>query len=156
MCQQRRHHGDGLSAILTVPSRLPLRAVQSFIDCIFTLMNVPMRCPDYSCVSKQAKSVNVSFKVPSRGEIAHLVIDSTDLKVFREGEWKVKKYGKERRRIWRKLYLAVDSKTHKIICANLSLNSVTDSESFPGLIWQIHIKKSGQQQTKLTTSTVLR
>ncbi|GHM30103.1 hypothetical protein ECZU45_38900 [Escherichia coli] len=36
----------------------------------------------------------------------------------------------ERRRIWRKLHLAVDSKTHEIICADLSLNNVTDSEAF--------------------------
>jgi hypothetical protein len=53
-------------------------------------MNVPLRCPDYSCVSRRAKSVNVSFKTFTRGEIAHLVIDSTGLKVFGEGEWKVK------------------------------------------------------------------
>ncbi|BEC46009.1 hypothetical protein VEE53_15070 [Escherichia coli] len=39
---------------------------------------------------------------------------------------------RERRRIWRKLHLAVDSKTHEIICADLSLNNVTDSEAFPG------------------------
>ncbi|EFG6959885.1 IS5 family transposase, partial [Escherichia coli] len=76
----------------------------------------------------------------TRGEIAHLVIDSTGLKVFGEGEWKVKKHGKERRRIWRKLHLAVDSKTHEIICADLSLNNVTDSEAFPGLIRQTHRK----------------
>ncbi|MEL2271659.1 IS5 family transposase, partial [Klebsiella pneumoniae] len=97
-------------------------------------------CPDYSCVSRQAKSVNVSFKTPTRGEIAHLVIDSTGLKVFGEGEWKVKKHGQERRRIWRKLHLAVDSKTHEIICADLSLNNVTDSETFPGPIRQTHTK----------------
>ncbi len=75
----------------------------------------------------------VSFKTFTRGEIAHLVIDSTGLKVFGEGEWKVKKHGKERRRIWRKLHLAVDSNTHEIICADLSLNNVTDSEAFPVL-----------------------
>ena len=43
------------------------------------------------------------------------------------------KNGKERRRIWRKLHLAVDSNTHEIICADLSLNNVTDSEAFPVL-----------------------
>ncbi|TIH24562.1 IS5 family transposase [Klebsiella pneumoniae] len=72
--------------------------------------------------------------------ITNLVIDSTGLKVFGEGEWKVKKHGQERRRIWRKLHLAVDSKTHEIICADLSLNNVTDSEAFPGLIRQTHRK----------------
>ncbi len=65
-----------------------------------------------------------------------MVIDSTGLKVFGEGEWKVRKHGKERRRIWRKLHLAVDSNTHEVVCADLSLNNVTDSEAFPGLIRQ--------------------
>jgi hypothetical protein len=76
-------------------------------------MGVPLCCPDYTCVRKRAKSVNVSFKTSTRGEIAHLVIDSTGLNVFGEGEWKVKKHGKERRRIWRKLHLAFDVSTRR-------------------------------------------
>ncbi len=87
----------------------------------------------------QSRSTSVLKQSP-RGEIAHLVIDSTGLKVFGESEWKVKKHGKERRRIWRKLHLAVDSKTHEIICADLSLNNITDSEAFPGLIRQTYRK----------------
>ena len=55
-------------------------------------------------------------------------------------EWKIKKHGKERRRIWRKLHLTVDSKTHEVICADMSLNNVTDEETFPGLIRQTHRK----------------
>ncbi len=82
--------------------------------------------------------MSVSKRPP--GVKSHTVIDSTGLKVFGEGEWKVKKHGQERRRIWRKLHLAVDSKTHEIICADLSLNNVTDSEAFPGLIRQTHRK----------------
>nr|QIQ16377.1 Mobile element protein [Klebsiella pneumoniae] len=134
----QRYSDLAITTVLVIKRvfRLTLRAAQGFIDSIFSLMNVPLRCPDYSCVSRRAKSVNISFKTPTRGEIAHLVIDSTGLKVFGEGEWKVKKHGQERRRIWRKLHLAVDSKTHEIICADLSLNNVTDSEAFPGLIRQ--------------------
>ncbi|NIG62947.1 MAG: DUF1454 family protein [Serratia symbiotica] len=33
--------------------------------------------PDYTCISKRAKSINVPFKTPTPDEIAHLVIDST-------------------------------------------------------------------------------
>ncbi|ENB7475780.1 IS5 family transposase, partial [Klebsiella pneumoniae] len=122
----QRYSDLAITTVLVIKRvfRLTLRAAQGFIDSIFTLMNVPLRCPDYTSVSKRAKSVNVSFKTFTRGEIAHLVIDSTGLKVFGEGEWKVKKHGKERRRIWRKLHLAVDSNTHEIICADLSLNNV--------------------------------
>lgn len=120
--------------------RLRLRAAQGFIDSIFTLMKLPLRCPDYSCVSRRAKSASIPFKNPTRGEITHLVIDSTGLKVFGEGKWKVKKHGQEKRRIWRKLHLALDAETHEVICADLSLNNVTDVETFPGLIRQTHRK----------------
>ncbi|MDV5500963.1 IS5 family transposase [Klebsiella pneumoniae] len=131
----QRYSDLAITTVLVIKRvfRLTLRAAQGFIDSIFSLMNVPLRCPDYSCVSRRAKSVNVSFKTPTRGEIAHLVIDSTGLKVFGEGGVEVKKHGGERRRIWRKLHLAVDSNTTaKSSGRNLSLNNVTDSESLPG------------------------
>ncbi|MDI5349524.1 transposase, partial [Salmonella enterica subsp. enterica serovar Kentucky] len=58
-----------------------------------------------------------------------LVIDSTGLKVFGEGEWKVRKHGKERRRIWRKLHLAVDSNTHESRrCSNPPKNLESGSD----------------------------
>ena len=37
-----------------------------------------------------------------QGPVTHLVIDSTGLKVYGEGEWKMRKHGKEKRRVWRK------------------------------------------------------
>ncbi len=87
----QRYSDLAITTVLVIKRvfRLTLRAAQGFIDSIFSLMNVPLRCPDYSCVSRRAKSVNISFKTSTRGEIAHLVIDSTGLKVFGEGEWKV-------------------------------------------------------------------
>ena len=47
-------------------------------------------------------------------------------------------------------HLVVDSNTHEIICADLSLNNVTDSEAFPGLIRQTHRKSGQPRQTGLT------
>ncbi|ELI8153547.1 transposase [Yersinia enterocolitica] len=73
-------------------------ATQEFIDSIYALIGVPLCCPDYTRVSKRAKSVNVSIEMPTRSEIAHLMIDSTGLKASGEGERKVKKRGKECRR----------------------------------------------------------
>lgn len=119
---------------------LPLRPLQGFVDSIFKLMGLSLRCPDYSLVSKRAKSVNISIKTPTRGEISHLVIDATGLKVFGEGEWKVRQHGANKRRVWRKLHLAADSTTHEIICADLSLSSTTDAQALPGLINQTHRK----------------
>lgn len=135
---------------------LTLHSAQGFIDSIFTLMKLPLRCPDYSCISRRAKSINIPFKTPTRGEIAHLVIDLSGLKVFGEGEWMVKKHGQKKRRVWRKLHLAVDADTHEVICADLSLNNVTDAEAFPGLIRQLHRKikvasAAGKKSTRAKT-----
>ncbi|NIG62334.1 MAG: hypothetical protein G5663_02225 [Serratia symbiotica] len=41
---------------------------------MFTLIKVPLNCPEYTCISKLEKFVNVSFKTLTTGEIAPLVI----------------------------------------------------------------------------------
>ncbi|SUP48114.1 transposase [Vibrio cincinnatiensis] len=83
---------------------MPLRASQGFIDSVFRLAQVPLSCPHYSCISRRAKDVDVSFKTKTKGPIQHLAIDATGLKVYGEGEWKVKKHGTDgKRRVSRKL-----------------------------------------------------
>uniref|UniRef100_T1I872 Transposase DDE domain-containing protein n=1 Tax=Rhodnius prolixus TaxID=13249 RepID=T1I872_RHOPR len=65
---------------------LSLRALQGFGDSIFKLIKLSLHCPDYSLLSKRAKTVNISIKTPTPGEISHLVIDGTGLKVFGEAK----------------------------------------------------------------------
>ncbi|ENK2325673.1 IS5 family transposase [Vibrio vulnificus] len=133
---------------------MPLRALQGFIDSVFSLANVPIVCPHYSCISRRAKQVEVSFKPKSRGAIQHLAIDATGLKVYGEGEWKVKRHGTDgKRRVWRKLHLAVDTSTHEIVAAELSLCNVTDAEVLPNLLKQtrrriIEISGDGAYDTR--------
>lgn len=43
------------------------------------------------------------------GEAVHLLVDSTGLKLFGEGEWKVRKHGYAKRRSWRKVHLGMDA-----------------------------------------------
>ncbi len=42
----------------------------------------------------RAGTVKVAYRLPPKGRITDLVIDSTGLKVFGEGEWKAHKHGK--------------------------------------------------------------
>ncbi|GAL31112.1 mobile element protein [Vibrio variabilis] len=116
---------------------LPLRALQGFIDSVFRLANVPLVCPHYTCISRRAKDVEVNFKASTPGAIQHLTIDATGLKVYGEGKWKVIKHGTNgKRRVWRKLYLTVDTDIHEIIAAELTLSGVTDAELLPNLLKQ--------------------
>lgn len=114
--------------------KLRLRALQGFLDSIFTLMDVPLKSPSYSCISKWAKTIKVQYRLPSTGAVAHVIIDATGLKVYGEGEWKMRKHGKEKRRVQRKLHLAIDSSTHEVISAVVSLESVGDNEALPTLL----------------------
>ncbi len=99
---------------------MPLRALLGFLDSVFKLANIPLVCPHYTCISRRAKEVEVSFKTKTRGAIQHLATDATGLKVYGEGEWKVKKHGTdEKRRVWGKLHIAVDA-PHEIVAAELS------------------------------------
>jgi len=45
----------------------------------------------------------------------HVVVDSTGLKIFGEGEWKVRLHGAGKRRSWRKVHLTVDETNQDII-----------------------------------------
>ncbi|GGB21819.1 hypothetical protein GCM10007414_39010 [Agarivorans gilvus] len=102
--------------------KLPLRALEGFINSLFCLLKVDLKSPDYSCISKRAKTVEVNYRLPSQGPAAHLVIDATGLKVFSEGEWKVRKHGAEKRRVWRKLHMAVDALSHQSVSAEVSMD----------------------------------
>lgn len=131
------HYSDSAietALMLKAVFKLPLRALEGFINSLFKLMKVPLQSPDYSCISKRAKTVEIKYRIPSHGPVAHLVIDATGLKVYGEGEWKIRKHGKEKRRVWRKLHLAVDAATHAIVAAEVSLETVGDNEVLPTLL----------------------
>jgi hypothetical protein len=70
--------------------------------------------------------VKVAYRQPPKGKVTDLVIDSTGLKVFGEGEWKVRKHGHDKRRVWRKLHLAVDPVTQDIVAAEASYSAAQE------------------------------
>ena len=94
--------------------KLPFRATQGFINSIVKLAKLNIKVPDYSTMSRRQKDLKIKIN-SSKKVISHIVIDSTGLKVYGEGEWKVRKHGISKRRTWRKLHLAVDSDTFDIV-----------------------------------------
>ena len=82
-----------------------------------------------------------------------VVVDSTGLKVFGEGEWKMRKHGKSKRRTWRKLHLAVNPDTHEIEAETLTENSCDDASQVDDLLDQVDRPRSTDfTATALTTS----
>jgi len=69
--------------------------------------------------------------------ITDIVIDSSGLKVFGEGEWKVRQHGKSKRRTWRKIHLAVCADSQEIALSLLTENSESDGEALVAMADQL-------------------
>jgi hypothetical protein len=73
--------------------RWPYRNTEGFGRWVFRVMQIDLAIPDYTSLCKRAKKLDIAISIrKKRGEI-DVVVDSTGLKVFGEGEWKVKKHG---------------------------------------------------------------
>lgn len=115
---------------------LTLRATEGFVRSVFELMDMEFAVPDYSTICRRSQYLKVSLPKDAKGPL-HAVLDSTGLKVFGEGEWKVRQHGYTKRRTWRKLHLSVDSATHEIQAVVLSEASLDDAGAVAELLDQI-------------------
>ena len=108
---------------------LTYRSLEGFGQSLFAMLGITeLTAPDYTSVCKRAKTLNVPIKVYDHRQTLHLLIDSTGLKVFGEGEWKVKKHGVSKRRTWRKIHIAVDGNTYQIHAVETTKTNVDDAE----------------------------
>jgi Transposase DDE domain len=110
---------------------LPLRALQGFLASLVMMLAVALPIPCYTQICRRAKSLGKELKKLSRKNIRDIVIDSTGLKVYGEGEWKVRQHGYSKRRTWKKVHLAVCPDSHEIVLEILTDNKVADCEVYP-------------------------
>lgn len=110
---------------------LPLRQTQGLTRSIFHLLNLNVPAPHYSLLSRRARLLNISLTAPSVKPIKHLVFDASGLKVFGEGEWKVRTHGKAKRRRWRKLHIGLDADSQQVVVALLTDAEVVDPRTLP-------------------------
>lgn len=115
---------------------LPNRAAEGFVRSMFALMGVTLPVPDHTTLSRRGKGWKGRLPKKVSGHL-DIVIDSTGLKVYGEGEWKVRMHGKTKRRTWRKLHLAVDPQSGEIEAVLLTENNVHDAEAIEPLLEQI-------------------
>jgi hypothetical protein len=123
---------------------LALRQTQGLVASIFRLLglnDVPV--PHYSTLSRRHDGLPVSLRAndakpddeaAQAPQARHIVIDSTGLKVYGEGEWKQRQHGKSKRRTWRKIHLGLDPETGEITATRLTDNSQHDASQVAPLL----------------------
>ena len=117
--------------------RLPYRATEGLLKSLMRLCALDLPVPDHTHMSRRAATLEVKIPRRPRTGATHVVVDSTGLKTFGEGEWKVRQHGVGKRRTWRKIHLAVDANAKDIIGIEVSTADWHDNEVFPDLLAQV-------------------
>lgn len=109
----------------------PFRALRGLLLSLVQLLGVKLPIPCYTRICRRAKELGQQIKRLSRKQPTDIVFDSTGLKVYGEGEWKVRQHKASKRRTWRKIHLAVCPESHDIILGCMTDNDVADCEVLP-------------------------
>jgi hypothetical protein len=110
------------------------RQTEGLLHSLFDLMGVDLPVPEHSTVSRRKGQLSIALPVVPKTGSVHLVVDSTGIKVYGEGEWKTRQHGVSKRRTWRKLHLGIDEATGEILAGVVTSNNVHDSEVLADLL----------------------
>lgn len=123
-------------AMLMVVYNLPLRATQGFLSSVLKILGVDLPVPHYTTLSRRLQKLEWELprQIADPTQPLHLVVDSTGVKLYGDGEWKARTHGPSKRRTWRKLHLAVDANSGEITASVVSTNDVGDNEVLSDLL----------------------
>ncbi len=116
---------------------LPLRQTTGFVASLLKLAGLDWPVPDFSTLCRRQKTLTVQLPYRGSGGALHLLVDSTGIKVRGEGEWHARKHGGARRRVWRKVHLAVDESTLEVRAVEITGSGVGDAPVLPDLLGQV-------------------
>jgi hypothetical protein len=135
---QFEYSDQAIEIMLTVKEvfHLSNRGVEGFMRSMFVMLNLRLPIPDHTTLSKRGKSFPVRLPRNTQGGM-NLVLDSTGLKIYGEGEWKVRKHGYSKRRTWRKLHVGANPDNGEIQVAVLTGNNTSDAAVVKEMLAQI-------------------
>lgn len=103
-----------------------LRQVEAFSRSVLALFGRTLAVPDHTTLSRRAGAfAGRQLRVAQHDGPVHLVLDSTGLQLFGQGERDAQKHGRTRRH-WRKLPIAVDAEGGGIAGHGLTRDNTND------------------------------
>ena len=124
---QPRYSALAVMTALTLRAVFPLalRQTEGLVASILALLGLDLAVPDHSTLSRRAETLEVPRPRSGR-EPVHLLVDSTGLKLCGPGEWLIEKHGTKTRRGWRKLHVATNADTGRIVASALTDKDADD------------------------------
>jgi hypothetical protein len=116
---------------------LPQRSTYGLVCSLLELMDLDLPVPHPTILSRRAANLCIALPRQNKSEPLHVLVDSTGLKVYGEGEWKVRTHGIGKRRTWRKLHIAMNAEPGEVLASVATSSNVSDKEVLPLLLKQI-------------------
>src|SRR5215468_10303743 len=140
-----RRGGQLIYSVLAIETALtirlvlhqPLRQTEGLLRSIADVLCVDIAIPDHTTLSRRGVGLTVLPRDIHRAEPLHLVVDSTGLTTYGEGEWLDAKRGSRSRRRWRKLHIGINAETLDVVVAELTPDDVGDVSAVPDMLEQI-------------------
>jgi len=125
-----------LAIELVLTLHLALRHAEGFARSMLALLGLELAVPDHTTLSRRGRAfAGRQPRVKAGTGLVHLVLDSTGLELFGQGEWCAAKHGRLRRR-WLKLHIGVDATTGEIAAHVLTGGDGDDAAQAPALLRQ--------------------
>lgn len=123
---------------LRVVFRLPLRQTQGFMRSIAKLMDLDLKVPDFSTLSRRGRGLKVSRNQRASDKPVTIIVDSTGLQMHGGSDWCATKHGgKKPNKTWRKLHIALDAKSGEILESILTTEHVGDETALPSMLAKV-------------------
>jgi len=122
--------------LLKTAYKLTFRSLEGYFNSILEMVGSEASSPHYTLFCKRGKEVAELLPKLSNRRPKEIVIDASGLKVYGEGEWKTYKHGREKKRRWIKVHVAVDPKTGECIAAKITDEKGADSTQLKDLLSQ--------------------
>jgi len=137
--RQPRYSDAAIQACLTIKVLfgLPLRQATGFVESLLKLVDLDWEVPNFSTLCRRQKTLSVAIPYQGSKGPLNLLIDSTGIKAEGEGEWNARKHGGTKRRLWRKIHIAIDEETLEIRAIELTGSNIGDAPILPDLLGQI-------------------
>jgi len=116
--------------------RMPYRMLEGFARSLLRLMGVNLPVPHFTRICKRSKRLDIP--TTTRGKkVTDVVIDGSGIKIYGEGEWKVEQHGREKKKKWKKIHVAIDPETQELVLTDVTDKDKHDSMMLPPLLSKI-------------------
>lgn len=119
---------------------LSYRALEGFARDILIRLYPWMKVPTYSLICKRMTKLGKTLPKLSNAKPQTVIFDASGIRVFGEGEWKVKIHGRGKRRKWVKMHIGIDPRTQEVVTEITTHSNIADGSMTKELL-----RRSGRQ-----------